>query len=380
MLYLWMPEAGGSWQWSRGENWTQAQSLEQLIHEIKSEQNEDAVVYFPSRDVQILQQNLSKAQYKQLGPEGIKYLLEEFVISSVDQMKVFSHFEQPDRVSVLGVAQNMVLTLQHALSLIPVRVISLLPDFLMLPVPEENYTVLASIHGRLLVRESEYLGNSIDDLSLYLDVAEKDRNYQYSGLTEAQTDSLFAVTTPETRESFDYQFTEIKKTRNHVYNILPHEKKSGHAVSGYWKACAAVLVALLLVQFSYDALRWFKLKKIADQSAVIAMDQYHSWFGDKARVTEETIRDEFKKKLDLSIGANTQALQLLSRVGPILMQHQIIANKVDYDASILNMDLVARSSDALQTLVKQLNQQGFKAELGNIQTQDSSVVGLVKIQ
>ena len=62
------------------------------------------------------------------------------------------------------------------------------------------------------------------------------------------------------------------------------------------------------------------------------------------------------------------------------MQNQIVANNVNYDANVLNMNLVARSSDALQTLVSQLNQQGFKAELGNIQTQADGVIGAVKIQ
>ena len=62
------------------------------------------------------------------------------------------------------------------------------------------------------------------------------------------------------------------------------------------------------------------------------------------------------------------------------MQHQIIASRVNYDTAVLNMDLVAKNAEGLQTLVTQLNQQGFKAELGNVQTQGASVVGLVKIQ
>jgi general secretion pathway protein L len=137
---------------------------------------------------------------------------------------------------------------------------------------------------------------------------------------------------------------------------------------------------LIVAQLSYDALRWFKLKKVADQTALIAVDQYKKWFPNEQRITEESVQRQFKNKLELSQGANTQALQLLSRVGPILMQHQIIANRVNYETSVLNMDLVAKSSEALQTLVTQLNQQGFKAELGNIQTQGATVVGLVKIQ
>ncbi|WP_089605520.1 type II secretion system protein GspL [Acinetobacter piscicola] len=380
MLYLWMPEANGVWQWSRGDDWTKSSSLEQLIQDIKLYQGEEAVVFFPSREVQILQQKFNKTQYKQLGVDGIKYLLEEYVILPIDQMKVFSHFQQPDQVSVLGINQYAVTTMQHALSLIPVKIVSLLPDFLILPIPEVGQSVVANINGQLLVRENEFLGNSIDDLGLYLDFADQNKTYKYSELTNEQAISLFAVATTDRREAFDYQFVEIKKPKLHPYNVLPKAKSESVGVSRYWQACAIVLVALIVTQLSYDALRWFKLKKVADQTALIAVDQYKKWFPNEQRITEESVERQFKNKLALSQAANTEVLQLLSRVGPILMQHQIIANRVNYDNAILNMDLLAKSSDGLQVLVKQLNEQGFKAELGNIQTQGSGVVGLVKIQ
>ena len=380
MLYLWMPEADGVWQWSHGEAWRSALSLEQLIQDLKLHQGEEAVVYFPSRNVQILQQSLTKEQYKKLGQEGLKYLLEEYVILPIDQMKVFSHFQAPDQVTLLGIHQYAVTTMQHSLSLLPVKVVSLLPDFLVLPVPTEKQTVLAYLNGHLLVRENEWMGNSVDDLSLYLEFAEKERHYQYAQLTAEQLDSMFAATTTEYLEQFNYQFLATKKLKNHPFNVLPKAKESSATVSGYWKACAVLCLALILVQLSFDALRWIKLRKVADQTAFIAIDQYKSWFGESSRVTEQNIKSQFESNLRLSQSANTQALQLLSRVGPILMQHQIVANKVNYDTSILSMDLVANSSDKLQTLVQQLNQQGFKAELGTIQTQGTSVVGLVKIK
>lgn len=375
-----MPEASGVWQWSRGTEWTKSSSLEQLIQDIKLYQGEEAVVFFPSREVQILQQKFTKAQYKQLGVEGIKYLLEEYVIVPIDQMKVFSHFEQPDQVSILGVNQHAVTTMQHSLSLIPLKVVSLLPDFLMLPKPDAGETLLANINGQLLVRENEYRGNSIDDIGLYLDFADREKKYKYSGLSDAQAESLFAIASAEQRETFSYQFAEIKKPKQHPYNVLPKAKQENAGVSRYWQACAALVVALILAQLAYDGLRWFKLKKLADETALIAVNQYKNWFPNEQRITEESVERQFKTKLALSQGANTQALQLLSRVGPILMQHQIIANRVNYDTAVLNMDLVAKSSDALQALVTQLNQQGFKAELGNVQTQGASVIGLVKIQ
>ncbi|WP_336954254.1 MULTISPECIES: type II secretion system protein GspL [unclassified Acinetobacter] len=380
MLYLWMPEANGVWQWSRGSDWTKSSTLEQLIQDIKLYQGEEAVVFFPSREVQILQQKFSKTQYKQLGVDGVKYLLEEYVILPIDQMKVFSYFQQPDQVSILGIHQYAVTTMQHSLSLIPLKIVSLLPDFLMLPAPEAGQTILANINGQLLVREGEFLGNSIDDISVYLDFADREKNYLYSGLTDEQAVSLFAIATADQREPFDYQFSEIKKTKQHPYNVLPKAKQANQGVSRYWQACAVLVVVLIIAQLSYDALRWIKLKKVADQTALIAVDQYKKWFPNEQRITEESVERQFKNKLALSQSANTQALQLLSRVGPILMQHQIIASRVNYDTAVLNMDLVAKNAEGLQTLVTQLNQQGFKAELGNVQTQGASVVGLVKIQ
>src|SRR5690606_35803966 len=134
-----------------------AATLEQLIHEIQAHHGEEAVVFFPSRHVQILQQTLPKSQYKKMGNEGIKYLLEEYVVLPVDAMKVLHHFQQPDQVSIMGIANSTLETLQYSLNLIPVKLAALLPDFLVLPVPEANQRVITQIGGRLLVREAEYI-------------------------------------------------------------------------------------------------------------------------------------------------------------------------------------------------------------------------------
>ncbi len=65
-------------------------------------------------------------------------------------------------------------------------------------------------------------------------------------------------------ESFHYELPGYKKNRNNIHsNVLP-KAKTNTGVSGYWKACAAVLVAALITQFSYDAVRWYQYKKVAD--------------------------------------------------------------------------------------------------------------------
>ncbi len=380
MLYLWMPEANGVWQWSNGDAWSESSSLEQLIQEIKIYQGEETVVFFPSRGLQLLQQQMSKSQYKQLGTEGVRYLLEEYVIQSIDQLKVLHYFQAAEeRLTVMGVAQNSVETLLHSLNLLPLKVAALLPDFLVLPQPDPGETILANIHQRLLARENEFSGNSIDELGVYLEFIHPETRFRCSGLSPDQQIVLDAVTTQEQRQYFSYQFEPIKKPKQHPFNILPKAQKS-EQFSGYWKACAAVFCAILIVQLSYDVLRWSKLKKLADQTAIQAIDQYQDWFGPNSRITEENIQSQFESQLRMSRSANTEALQILSRVGPILAQQQILAERVGYESSILSLDLKASSSERLQALTQQLNQQGFKAELGNVQTQGAGVIGLVKVQ
>ncbi len=380
MLYLWMPEANGVWQWSNGNAWSESSSLEQLIQEIKIYQGEETVVFFPSRGLQLLQQQMSKSQYKQLGTEGIRYLLEEYVIQPIDQLKVLHYFQAAEeRLTVMGIAQNSVETLLHSLNLLPLKVAALLPDFLVLPQPDPGETILANIHQRLLARENEFSGNSIDELGVYLEFIHPETRFRCSGLSPDQQIVLDAVTTQEQRQYFSYQFEPIKKPKQHPFNILPKAQKS-EQFSGYWKACAAVFCAILIVQLSYDVLRWSKLKKLADQTAIQAIDQYQDWFGPNSRITEENIQSQFESQLRMSRSANTEALQILSRVGPILAQQQILAERVGYESSILSLDLKASSSEELQALTQQLNQQGFKAELGNVQTQGAGVIGLVKVQ
>lgn len=381
MLHLWMPEANGVWQWSIGEKWQLATNLEQLIQDIQLYHGQDVTVFFPSRHIQILQQNLTKSQYKQLGADGIRYLLEEYTVLAVDTMLIKHHF-QDAQITVLGIEKAQVETMQHALNLIPVQVVALLPDFLVLPVPVEQQQVLANIHGHLLVRSQEYVGNSIDDLALYMEYQDISQNYAISSLDDQDVERLKSKATEEQLSSFHYQFQPIKRAKQHPFNVLlaSHKTTSSSGANGYWQALIAVVLLSVITQLSYDALRWYNMKKIADQTAQQAIEQYQNWFGRSGRITEQNLKSQFESQLRLNQNANTQALQMLSRVGPILMQQNIVAQQVDYQTETLTLSLKAHSSDVLQKLTQQLNQQGFKVELGNIQPNESGVIGMVKIQ
>jgi general secretion pathway protein L len=379
MLNLWMPETNGVWHWSIGDGWFKADNLETLLHAIQPYTATETTVFFPSRHIQILEHKISKPQFSKLGSDGIRYLLEEFVILPIDAMKVVHHFQTPDQLFILGMANQEIENILQALKLLPVKIVALLPDFLILPLPTSNEIILANFDGRLLVRENEYMGNSIDDLLVYLDFKDAEKKYKISNLNGQQTQILSSSITQDRLVVFDYQFENIKKVKQHSWNMLP-KLKSEAAISGYWQACAAVILAIILVQFSYDAVRWFKLKNVADQTASRAIQQYKDWFGQNLRVTEQNIHGEFKGQLRANQVADVSALRLLSQIGPIMMRNQIIANQVSYENLTFNMQLKAKDAQSLQNLSQQLTQQGLKVELGNIQQDALGVMGSVKIQ
>lgn len=379
MLHIWMPEASGIWHWTVGEYWQEASTLEQLLGDIHEFSGQDAVVFFPSRDVHLLQQSLPKAQYKKMGTEAAQYLLEEHMILPIDQAKVLQHFEGNDQLFLLGISQHRAETLRQALALLTIKMVALLPDFMILPCPRVNQTVIVQLADRILLRESEWMGQSIDDLNLYLDYQTEAGEYLVSGLSSDTLVQLQQRFGEEHVESFQYQLIAPKKPKLHPWNILPKVQTST-AMSGYVKACAAVLLAIVVVQFGYDALRWANSKKLANQTAQQAIEQYQSWFGRESRVTEQNIKSQFESHLRLNQNGNTQAFALLSQVGPLLMQHQIVAQQVKFESQQLSMQLKANSTESLQALTQQLKQQGLQAELGSVQAGSHEAIGQVHIQ
>ncbi|WP_407411038.1 type II secretion system protein GspL [Acinetobacter sp.] len=379
MLHIWMPENDGLWHWSQDGQWSQAIALEQLIRELSVYQGQAAVVYFPSRHVQLLQQQMSKSHYKQLGAVGASYLLEEYVVLPLDAMLVKQHFVQPDQLYLMAIAKTTVETMQHALSLLPIQVQALLPDFLLVPEPEENQSQLLAFSGRLLVRESGYSGGSIDDLNVYLDYQDEAREYSCMGLHADHLQAIAASKTQAQYQLMDINFDWLKQPQRHVWNMLT-PVKAQHKASGYWGLCAGLVAAVLVTQVAVDGLRWYQAKQVAEQTAQQAVEQYKAWFGAHSRVSEQNLKSQFESQLRLNQNGDTEALTLISRVAPILMQHQVVAQQLNYDEQGLNLALSAGSSQNLQQLSEQLGKQGFKVQLGNISSQGNAVLGQLSIQ
>ncbi len=383
MLYLWMPEGQGQWLWQLDDsNWQIAESLEQLIQTVKAIYNgTEAIVFFPSQSAQFYTQPILKAQYKQLKQQGIQYLIEEYSIEPVEHLAVFHDFFK-DQLNFMAIPQNIRDTYQQSLSLLPWQVQSLLPDFLLLPEPEIDSLSIAQVFDRQILRWSKFRGWSFDDPELLAQLALAPKMVNFYQVDDELVSKVQLVLGAEV----DYKSRELSKIplsyfKHHPFNILLKTKHKQSATSHYWKACAVILCLAIAVQVSYDLIRWWKYRALANQTVQLAIEQYQQWFPDESRITEQNLQSNFKAKLGAnSISGDRQALELLSRVGPILQQANILAEEVNYQNGHLNMSLLVGNSQMLNQLVEQFKQQGFTVELGAIRNQGSQVLGMVKVQ
>ncbi|GAA5003638.1 type II secretion system protein GspL [Acinetobacter puyangensis] len=382
MLYLAMPEGQGQWLWQLDDGaWQVADSIDQLIQTVQIlYKGIDCVVFFPSQSAQFFTQALPRAQYKQLGQQGVAYLIEEYTIDPIDHLAIFHDFHD-DQVNFMAMSQMTRETYQKSLALLPWHVLALLPDFLLVPVPDKDNCNIAQIFDRKLVRWSLYRGWSFDDVTLLAQLPVTVNIANLYQLDDGLTASVKAII----GDDVDYRVLALDKInisrfKQHPFNALLKTKRKQNSGANYWKACAAILCLAVIAQVTYDTLQWWKYQSIANQTAQLAIDQYKQWFPNESRINEQNLNSNFKSKLSSNAAADRQVLQLISRVGPILQQANIAAEQVTYQDNVLNLSLIARNSDVLTRLTEQFKQQGFAVELGAIRNQGSNVIGLVKVQ
>ncbi|TXJ10249.1 MAG: general secretion pathway protein GspL [Acinetobacter sp.] len=382
MLYLWMPEGQGQWQWQLEDGqWHSADSLEQLIQVVQvHDQGQDAVVFFPHQSAQFFTQSLPRAKYKQLGQQGVQYLLEEYSIEPVEQLAIF-HDYHDEHINFMAMSQSIRETYQQSLALLPWHIQALLPDFLLVPEPEKDSLNIVQIGQRRLMRWSALRGWSLDDMSL---LAQLKASFQMVNFYQCDETSVQAVQA-QLGQSVEYRQCELEQVkfprfRQHPFNALLKTKRKANTGVSYWKACAAILCLAIVVQVVFDGLRWWKYQSLANQTAQLAVEQYQQWYPNERHINEQNLKKNFKAKLAMNATADRQALQLISRAGAVLQQNNIAAEQVLYQNNVLSLNLLARNSDAMNQLTEQLKQQGLNVELGAMRNQGTQVIGLVKVQ
>lgn len=382
MLHLWMPEGDAAWRWrvNAGDNWQMAANWEALLQATASEVQKEAIVFFPSNKVQMMRQMMTRQQLRQIGAGGVRYLLEEFALVSVDQLAVFYQLDASEHLNIMALPASLIEQYQHVMALGKWRIHAFLPDFLLVPAPTDLLEAQLIINQQQrTLRTSEYMAYCADDLAILLDYMPELTKLNVWGDIQAQDqlaiDGLIDLQTA-THQWADTPFTfSDAQLIRHPYNVLP---KTRTVVSGYWRAAAAVLVVGLLIQMTYDSVRIWRYNKVADQVNAMAVQQYQSWFPEERRIVN--LRQQFEGHLQDDSSTDLSALTLISRVGPLLQQANMPASQVQYRDNALELTVLASNLPALEALRSQFSEQGLKAELGSVNPANGQVSGLIRVQ
>lgn len=382
MLYLWMPEGDAAWRWrvNASDDWQMAANWEELLQATVSENQKEAMVFFPTNSAQMMRQPMTRQQLRQIGAGGVRYLLEEFALVPVDKLAVFYQLDSTEHLNIMALSASLIEQYQHVMALGKWRIQAFLPDFLLVPTPVDPLEAQLIVQQQQhTLRVSEYMAYCADDLTVLLDYMPELIQLNIWGDISDQDQK--AIEGLVALQAAKHDWTDINLPANdaqyirHPYNVLP---KTRTKLSGYWRAIAAVLVVGLLVQMTYDSARIWRYSKLANQINTMAVQQYQAWFPEERRIIN--LRKQLEAHLNDSGGTDLTALTLISRVGPLLQQANMPASQVQYRDNMLELTISAANLPALESLRSQFNDQGLKAELGSVNPANGQVSGLIRVQ
>ncbi|MEY2864210.1 MAG: hypothetical protein RLY58_1917 [Pseudomonadota bacterium] len=374
MLYLWMPEGQAPWRWRTTGEWHIADSWDALLAATAPEQLREVTVFFPTASAQLLRQPMSRGQLRQLGASGVRYLLEEYALGSVEQLDVRYEMNSADQVTLMALPSETVAGYIAAMALGPWQLHALLPDFLLLPLLPNQSTLLLDGTTRLL-RIDEWLAMPADDLSVILPRLPDLTSLTVLGESSASDHAALAAS-GLLLDPQDLALLPPPLLQRHPFNVLPKPAESG--LSPYWRTVAAVLVLAVLVQVLHDGLSAWRDQRIAVSTQAQAEQQFREWFPEEQRIVN--LRRQVESHLQGTSNMDMTALSLLARVGPVMQQAQLVARSVHYRDERLELDILASRLDQLEALRSQLTEQGLSAELGAVTPSGSSVSGLIRIK
>lgn len=375
MLYVWMPEGAAAWRWRTvDQDWQSAPQWEQLLQATASLNIKDVTVFFPTTSAQMVRLPMTRLRLRQLGQTGIRYLLEEHVLGSVEQFELRYVQHADDSMTLLAMPQELIAHYLNILALGNWNIQALLPDFLLIPYHAEQVSLWSDPQTQML-RMDEHWAMVAEDVTITFARLPQVQTVNIYGALDADSEQVLANLMLTTHHHAA-QSLWLEQTSRHAFNMLPKRQES--LISPYWRSVAAVLCFGLLVHITHDVLATWRYGQVASQTQAQAEQQFVQWFPEETRIVN--LKRQVEAHLKPTGGSDMVALSLLSRVGPALQQAQLVAQAVRYQNDQLELEITASNLATLESLRQQLSQQGLKAELGAVNPVGSEVSGLMKVQ
>lgn len=406
-LAIWQTEVK---QWQPIAGW---QQLQESVNGYRNSHQKTLCLYFPSTHLLQIETTLNSSQLKQLGDSGKQYLFEESSIAPVEQLIV----KQSSTVSttqLYALALSDLESWQQSAILAGFSIAALLPDFLLLPVPDEGagqqVTMYHDAHTTLL-RQSQQQGMAVSYLPVVFDrlpylsevnllpqIAQLNQTTNLSmnalsdGLDEHSKEQLIDLKRssvqqdPAAYHSSNTDFitqindllaekqlllTELTITPIPVETPERHHlnfftKASDSKLSPYLRVAALVALSASVLQMATDGLQIYRYNAASIETRTAVAAQYQSWFPEDRLNASSQLQTQMDPKLKNNSQASASHMAALSRISPLIKQSQLRAQALVMQPTALNFTLIASNRESLDEFTTTLVSQGLVATLERV--------------
>ncbi|WP_010198324.1 type II secretion system protein GspL [Psychrobacter sp. PAMC 21119] len=383
-------------QWQSVAGW---QQLHDIYSSYKSNSHKTVCLYFPSSHLLQVDTELNGTQLKQLGNTGKQYLFEETSLTPVEQLAI-RQTSLADSQYLYALAQGDIEAWQQSAKLVGMSIAALLPDFLLLPVPEEGAGQQITLYQddqTMLLRQSLYQGMAVSYLPLIFErfpqlsevtvvpSIEAFDNISFSDLDATKSDPSIDLQNPVTTTDFSAQTAALIADHQLLLTMLtstpkPIDSPERHALNFFIKSTdsqlspylrVAMMVALsaLVLQIATDGVQFYQYNQATVATKTAITNQYQSWFPDERLNPRTNLTTQMAPKL----GTNGQAsphIAVLSRISPLIKQSSLKAQSLVMQPSALSFILIAPDRDSLDKFANTLFTQGLTAKLERVNSNE----------
>ena len=409
-------------QWQLIDGW---QQLHDIYGSYKTNSQKSVCLYFPSSHVLQVDSELNTAQLKQLGMSGKQYLFEEASLTPVEQLAIRQMTENTSH-HLYALAQSDIESWQQSAKLAGMNIVALLPDFLLLPTPEEGagqQLVLYQDQQTMLLRQSLHQGMAVSYLPLIFerfphlsevlllpaidDIFDGSSTVFHQASNNGLAENLanepalgddigidIDLTKPAPTASASTQTAAMIAEHQLLLTTLPIvpkplENPERHALNFFIKSTdsqlspylrVAMMVALtaLVLQMATDGVQWYQYKTAAAATKTEIAAQYQSWFPNEPLSTRTKLQVQLQPKLRSDSQAPDSHIAVLARISPLIKQSSLRAQALVMQPAALSFTLIAPDRGSLDQFTNTLVAQGLNAKLeqvnGNEQGQFSGQV------
>ncbi|WP_201511988.1 type II secretion system protein GspL [Psychrobacter alimentarius] len=393
-------------QWQTVDGW---QQLQAIYGSHKNNAHKALCLYFPSSHLLQVDTEFTATQLKQLGVSGKQYLFEEMSLTPVEQLAI-RQISHADRHQLYALSQNDIESWQQSTKLAGMTITALLPDFLLLPTPEEGAGQQVTLYQdtqTMLLRQSLRQGMAVSYLPLIFErfphlsevnvlspiatfedtstlsssdtltdtfgdsIASHDIGLQKSSTPTSSTPTDFMAPTLAMITEHQLLLTTLTTTPKPIENPDRHAlnfyiKPTDSQLSPYLRVAMMVALSALVLQMATDGVQWYQYNNAAIATKSEIAKQYQSWFADEPLSTRTKLQVQLQPKLRSDSQAPDSHMAVLARISPLIKQSSLHAQSLVMQPSSLSFTLIAPDRTSLDTFTSTLAAQGLSAKLAQV--------------